>query len=273
MPTRTTKPPRIDGSTCLLSSTRRPVWRPISSPMRWTTASSSSTALVTVTGSRSLASSQRRSYSRRRRRDDRQAVVLQQHVEDVRDRRVGVDDRAAQPLALLLRGEVRREQEQPHLAVLPDRVVDLAELLADDVELVPAPGRPRTASARRPGRSAPSLSAPRAARMSDERPLVAPLAAQRREVELADGLVDQAPLVVARQHAPGDLLGRLDRQVGDLAADLGDRAARLGVDVLARLLEQLLALLARLVLRVASRRPRRSCARARRCRPPARAPP
>src|ERR671921_2067624 len=69
------------------------------------------------------------------------------------------------------------------------------------------------------------------------------LAREGREVQLGDGLVHQAALVLGGQRLARDLLGREDREVGDLGADLLDRAAGLGLDVLARLLEQLLAAL------------------------------
>src|SRR5262249_38302438 len=51
LPTRRTMPPRIAGSTLLVSSTRWPVCSPIRSPIDFTVASSRPTALVTSTGS------------------------------------------------------------------------------------------------------------------------------------------------------------------------------------------------------------------------------
>src|SRR5215203_5472722 len=73
-------------------------------------------------------------------------------------------------------------------------------------------------------------------------PLALPLrAGERREVQLRDRLVDEPALVLARQRLARDLLGREDREVGDLGADLLDRPPRLGLDVTACLLEQLLA--------------------------------
>src|SRR5258707_9567086 len=68
------------------------------------------------------------------------------------------------------------------------------------------------------------------------------LARQRREVQLAQRLLDEAALVLLVERLARDLLGGEDRQVGDLVADLLDRAARLGLDVALGLLEQLLAL-------------------------------
>ena len=93
--------------------------------------------------------------------------------------------------------------------------------------------------------------------------LVPVLPAERAEVELAEGLLDQALLVVLVERLAGHLLGGEDRQVGDLGADLLDRAARLGLDVAARLLQQLLALGPGLLDGLALVRPRRPCARGR----------
>src|SRR5215217_5741759 len=76
-------------------------------------------------------------------------------------------------------------------------------------------------------------------------------AAQRREVELLEGLLDQALLVVLVERLAGHLLGRHDREVGDLVADLLDRAPGLGVDVAPGLLHELLALQLGLLERLA----------------------
>src|SRR3954452_23476471 len=65
----------------------------------------------------------------------RHPVVLDQELERVLHERVGVGDRLAQAVLLLVRGQVRREEEHLQLAVLRERVGELAELLADDVEL------------------------------------------------------------------------------------------------------------------------------------------
>src|SRR5215210_396908 len=70
-----------------------------------------------------------------------------------------------------------------------------------------------------------------------------PVAGEGGEVELGHGLLDEAALVVGRERLAGDLLGREDREVGDLGTDVLDRPARLRLDVLACLLEQLLAAL------------------------------
>src|SRR5215218_4201698 len=72
--------------------------------------------------------------------------------------------------------------------------------------------------------------------------LVAPLPTQGREVELVEGLLDQAALVALVERLARHLLGGPDGEVGDLLADLLDRAAGLGLDVAAGLLEHLVAL-------------------------------
>ena len=67
--------------------------------------------------------------------DDRHPVILDQELEEVDERLVGVDEGAPQALLLLLGREVRREEEDRELAVLLQRVRELAELLLDRVEL------------------------------------------------------------------------------------------------------------------------------------------
>ena len=62
-------------------------------------------------------------------------------------------------------------------------------------------------------------------------------ALQHGEVEVADRVLDQLPVVVAVEHLAGHLRGGDERQLGDLGADLLERALRLGVDLLLRLLE------------------------------------
>src|SRR4051812_23638476 len=71
---------------------------------------------------------------------------------------------------------------------------------------------------------------------------VPPLAGERREVELRQRVLDELALIGVGQGLARDLLGREDRQVGDLVADLLDRTPRLGLDLALRRLEHLLAL-------------------------------
>src|SRR6185312_7107962 len=84
--------------------------------------------------------------------------------------------------------------------------------------------RPRRAVRRGPGRSLPWL--------------VPAVPAERGEVELLERLLDEPLLIVLVERLARDLLGREDREVGDLVADLLDRAPRLGLDVAPGLLEQ-----------------------------------
>ena len=89
--------------------------------------------------------------------DRRHPVALDQRLEEVH-RSAGSASLTArsQPVLLLLGREVRREEEHRELAVVVHRVGERAELLADLVERVVLGRRPRTARARRPGRSPPS---------------------------------------------------------------------------------------------------------------------
>src|SRR6266496_999992 len=66
-------------------------------------------------------------------------------------------------------------------------------------------------------------------------PLV--VALQDAEVELADRLVDQAPLVLVVERFARHLLGGEEAQLGNLGPDRFERAPRLGLDLALRLLE------------------------------------
>ena len=114
-------------------------------------------------------------------------------------------------------------------------VGELAEVAMDRVDATLPARRPRRGHVRRGARRRPrALASP-------------PL--EGGEVEALDRLVDQAALIGGVEHLADDALGRLEREVGDLAADLVDRARRLGVDLLARVLEPPLPLDLGLVLR------------------------
>ena len=65
---------------------------------------------------------------------------------------------------------------------------------------------------------------------------------QAREVEARDRLFDQLLVALRVERPPDDSRGRLEREVGDLGADLLERARGLGRDLLARLLEPTLPL-------------------------------
>src|SRR5437763_2237496 len=54
--------------------------------------------------------------------DDRHPVTLEQRLEEVDDRRVGAGERLVQPVLLLLRREVRREEEHAQVGALVQRV-------------------------------------------------------------------------------------------------------------------------------------------------------
>src|SRR5438093_2088658 len=68
--------------------------------------------------------------------DDRHPMLLEQQLEEVHEDRLGALDRLVQPLLLLVAREVGREEERRQRAVLLHGVRELAELLADLVELV-----------------------------------------------------------------------------------------------------------------------------------------
>src|SRR5829696_1540325 len=78
-----------------------------------------------------------------------------------------------------------------------------------------------------------------------ERParLLLALALQRREVELADCVFDQASLVGVVERLPRHLLGCDEREVGHLGSDLLERARRFRFDLLAGVLEPALPIL------------------------------
>src|SRR5262249_23073230 len=71
---------------------------------------------------------------------------------------------------------------------------------------------------------------------------------ERGEVEVADRVLDQPPVIGVVEHLARDLRGRLERQLGDLVADLLESALRLGLDLPPCFLEPSLAVGLRLVL-------------------------
>ena len=133
------------------------------------------------------------------------------------------------PVLLLLASRSTARRRTPAARGLVERVGELRRAARGRRRACRAPRRPRTASGRRPGRSLPwpSSGAPRRARAKSSS---------------RERLLDEPLLVVLVERLARDLLGREDRQVGDLVADLLDRAARLGLDVAPGLLHQLLAL-------------------------------
>ena len=67
--------------------------------------------------------------------DRRHPVALDQRLQEVEDGWIGTLDGLVQAVLLLLRREVRREEEHGQLAVLVQGSRELVELLLDDVEL------------------------------------------------------------------------------------------------------------------------------------------
>src|SRR5215217_195750 len=126
---------------------------------------------------------------------DGHAVLLDEELEEVHDRLVRVHEDAGEAVPLLLRGEVGREEEHRQLAVLAERVGERAQLLADDVELVVLVG---------------DLEQRTCVDLGDlfHRLVPACVPGELVEVQFAEGLVDQAALVVGGQGLAGDLLGR-----------------------------------------------------------------
>src|SRR5215831_18893799 len=70
---------------------------------------------------------------------------------------------------------------------------------------------------------------------------------QPREVEACNGLLDQLLVALRVERAADHPRRRLEREIGDLGADLLEGACRLGRDLLARLLEPPLPLGLRLL--------------------------
>src|SRR5215216_6678000 len=66
----------------------------------------------------------------------RHAVLLDQQLEEVHDHRIRVRHHAVEPVLLLGRREVRREEEDLQVAGLAEGVGERAELVADQVQLV-----------------------------------------------------------------------------------------------------------------------------------------
>ena len=74
--------------------------------------------------------------------EHRHPVLLQQQVEEVDQLRLGAGDRLREAVLLLGGREVGAEEEELHLAVLRECIGELAELLADRVELALLLGHP-----------------------------------------------------------------------------------------------------------------------------------
>ena len=136
-------------------STLRPVCSAMRSPIWLTVALSSSTAEVTWTGSSLFSSQPQLVEPAPDAEDHRHPVVLDQQLEEVDEDRVGVGDRAIEPVLLLGGREVGREEEHLQLAGLVERVGELRRAARGSSRACPAPSRPRRANGRRPRRSPP----------------------------------------------------------------------------------------------------------------------
>ena len=160
----------------------------------------------------------------------RHPPLLDQQLEEVEQLLVGAADGALQARRLLRRGEVGAEEEDLQLAVAVERVGELAQLVADRVELALLLGHVEEGL----GVYASCLRHQFLDSSAPER---------AREIDLAERLLDEAALVLLVEGLAGDLLGRQHGEVGDLLADLLQRAPRLRFDVAGRRGDQLLALL------------------------------
>src|SRR3954454_7330951 len=112
--------------------------------------------------------------------DDGHPVLLEQELEEVHDVLVGAVDGLVQAVDLLLRGEVGREEERRQVAVAFDRVGDLAELLAHDVDRVVLLG---------------DLEVRASVDLGEVLHLGALPSGEGLEVELAQRVLDETPLV------------------------------------------------------------------------------
>ena len=140
----------------------------------------------------------------------RHPVVLDQQVEEVHEDRVGAVDGLVQAVLLLLGGEVGREEEHLQVAVARETRRRPGRAARGPRRACRRPAPPRRATGRRRWRSPPSRPQPS-------------FAAQGGEVELGEGVLDQAALVVVGERLARDLLRGEDGEVGDLVADLLDR--------------------------------------------------
>ena len=234
MPTRSTIPPRISGSTLLESS----IVRPVCSPIRLADARDG--LLVERDRARDLDREQlvlllpQLLEPGADPEDHRHPVALDQRLEEVHERRLGALDRAVQRVLLLIAGEVGGEEELRQVAALVQRVGELPELLVDRVEDVMVLRDLEQRARVDLGDLLPlGLLHPELVLRGPRR--------QRAEVELAERLLDQprwsssvSTLRVTRSVA-------ITVRSATSRADLLDRAARLGLDVAAGLLHQLLA--------------------------------
>ncbi len=184
--------------------------------------------------------------------DRRHPVALDQRLEEVHEDRLGAGDHraSARPSSPRSRSTARRRRSPPR-GCRAARPRTASELLADRVELVAAPWRPRTAT-RAYTWAISSIGASR---------WLLARSAQRAEVELAQ--TPPRPAAAGRRSS-SDLRVTFSVAItvrsATSRADLVDRPAGLGLDVATGLLEQLLALGARRLDALRVRAPRRPAA-------------
>ena len=230
-------PPISSGSTVRVASTLRPEACSIWATIARASSSDSSKAVVSSTVTRPCARSTSASNSSAIPRDLPGAALRGEQAEEVADELVGalgeLAERRRPSRAGSSCGLARNACE---LGRRLDRVDELAEVALDRVDAAAAP---RAASKR-----ARRVHAVRRRPRSSLCPAPAPRSRARRSPRRsgAAGRAESSTLPMTR-------CGRLERQLGDLAADLVDRARRLGLDLLARLLEPALALGLGLLLR------------------------
>ena len=182
----------------------------------------------------SLRAVDERLRTRRACRRSRRAALLRDEAQEVVDERVGPVGELAEDADLRSRLELRVARNAAARATAASASANSREVAVHRLEAALLLRRLEEGRRRGAARLPSSLASP---------------SLERGEVEPVDRLVDQAPLVVRVEHLADDALRRLEREVGDLAADLLDRARGLGVDLLAGLLEPPLTLDLGLVLR------------------------
>src|SRR5581483_6931393 len=159
------------------------------------------------------------------------AALLRRQLEEVREQRLGVAGEVGEDRRLLRRLELRVAEDGAELRRLGRRGREVGQRLVH--------GRKPAGVLRRAEESL-GVDAVR-----DGQGLGALL--QAREVEAGDRLGDQLLVALRVERPADDPRRRLERQVGDLVADLLESARRLGGDLLARLLEPPLPLGLRLL--------------------------
>ena len=229
------------GRPCSTARCAGPVCSSIRLPMPSTSSGSSLTALVTVTGSSLFSSRHSRSNARRMRKI---AGIRWRSASSSRKRTKFSSASSislADALLLLLRGEVGREEEDLQVAVLVQRVGELAELLVHAVEVALLLGDLEQRA---------RVDLGDLLHLARCRPCF--VAGQRGEVDLGQRLFDQAAVVLVVERLARDLLGG-DARSGR-RPPCGSRRAPAASPAsmsLARGLHQLLAVLLGVGLRLA----------------------